>query len=310
MRFVTSGLRYIDIDAYASCIAYQELLNKQGIEALFFSSAAQNESINETIKSWNPKRADEVDYSFLDVDKITVLDVSDPKAFDKNVDLSKVDEVIDHHIGHEKYWSNKIGDKAQIEFIGSVCTIIYERWKQAGLFEEMSTYSARLLVCGILDNTLNFKAAITTDRDINAYEQLLKIADLPEEWPSIYFTENQNHMVSDLSFAIHNDSKYVSYKLYEKPIFFGQLTVWDAADILRKYKKDIETICRNKSEDWAINLISISEGKSYIITDNPKVKEFMLNVLNVSFQGSLGVADRLWLRKEIFACDHNKAISK
>ena len=45
MKIVTSGSRYIDIDAYASCIAYANLLNLKGIEAKAVSTAKINESI-------------------------------------------------------------------------------------------------------------------------------------------------------------------------------------------------------------------------------------------------------------------------
>lgn len=33
MIVITSGSRYIDIDAYATCIGYRELLKLKGIEA-------------------------------------------------------------------------------------------------------------------------------------------------------------------------------------------------------------------------------------------------------------------------------------
>jgi hypothetical protein len=39
MRVVTSGSAYLDIDAFACCIAYAELLNHQGINARAVSSA-------------------------------------------------------------------------------------------------------------------------------------------------------------------------------------------------------------------------------------------------------------------------------
>ena len=39
MVVVTSGKKYIDIDAYASCIAYAKLLNLKGIKARAISTA-------------------------------------------------------------------------------------------------------------------------------------------------------------------------------------------------------------------------------------------------------------------------------
>ena len=45
MIVVTSGSKYLDIDAYAGCIAYAKLLNLKGIKAKAISSAKQNGSI-------------------------------------------------------------------------------------------------------------------------------------------------------------------------------------------------------------------------------------------------------------------------
>ena len=45
MLVITVGKSYIDIDGYASAIAYKELLNMQNIEAKFVSNAVLNYSI-------------------------------------------------------------------------------------------------------------------------------------------------------------------------------------------------------------------------------------------------------------------------
>ncbi len=52
MKVVTSGAAYLDIDAYACCIAYAELLNHQGVEARAVSSAPLNASIPGTVLGW------------------------------------------------------------------------------------------------------------------------------------------------------------------------------------------------------------------------------------------------------------------
>ena len=49
MKIVTSGRRYIDIDAYAGCIAYANLLNLKGISAKAVSTAKINESITPSL---------------------------------------------------------------------------------------------------------------------------------------------------------------------------------------------------------------------------------------------------------------------
>jgi inorganic pyrophosphatase/exopolyphosphatase len=43
------------------------------------------------------------------------------------------------------------------------------------------------MMTAILSNTLNFKAQITKERDIIAYEELREISTLPANWKEIYF---------------------------------------------------------------------------------------------------------------------------
>ena len=51
MEIITSGSRYIDIDAYASIIAYAKLLYLQGKSAIAISRANLNESITPRLRN-------------------------------------------------------------------------------------------------------------------------------------------------------------------------------------------------------------------------------------------------------------------
>ena len=101
---IASGRKYIDIDAYASMIAYRELLETQGYKNASASTAAKlNQSIPPMILDLkyhldkpNTKNAN----------KYIVLDVSNPEFFDKRVNMGNLVEVIDHHTGFEDYWAN------------------------------------------------------------------------------------------------------------------------------------------------------------------------------------------------------------
>lgn len=57
MRVVTSGSAYVDIDAYAGCVTYAELLQVQGNEAEAISTAPLNESISKTVRNWGSPAA-------------------------------------------------------------------------------------------------------------------------------------------------------------------------------------------------------------------------------------------------------------
>ena len=301
MKIVTSGANYLDIDAYACAVAYVELLKLQGEDAIAFSTAPLNESISATVRSWNAPLTN--DYSPSDDDTFILVDVSEPDFLDKTVELDKVIEVIDHHLGFEEYWQERIGDKLHIEFIGAACTLVYERWKASGLFDSMSTLSARLLVCGILDNTLNFGAKVTTPRDIEAYDQLLAKANLPEDWTAQYFSECQASIMQDVANAIQNDTKTVAFKSFKQPVSFGQLVVWDGKQTLAEHQEQLEVTMSAQKSEWFLNVVSVGERTSYFVTDNATIQAWLKNLLGIEFVGSVATADRLWLRKEVVKQD-------
>lgn len=211
MRIVTACFTYVDIDAYAGCIAYAELLRLQGIAAQAVSTAPTNKSVSKTLLSWKPNILSS--HIPSSSDSYTLIDISDPEWFEKFVNLQRVDEVIDHHPGFEEYWQKRIGNRATIETVGAACTQVYEKWKTSGMLHKISASSAGLLMCGILDNTLNLKANITTQRDHDAYNDLLHFANLPADWPAQYFTEVQEAILEDAVHAVKNDTKYIPLKL-------------------------------------------------------------------------------------------------
>lgn len=297
MIIVTSGARYIDIDAYACCVAYAELLNLLGKPALAASTAPWNESIPKSIRGL--KVLISTDYSPQSADQFILVDLSDPAQFDKLVDAERVIEVLDHHPGFEQYWADKVGAGSHIEFIGAAATLIFEQWIQAGKAKQMSRESAVLLVAAILDNTLNFGAGVTTDRDKKAYAFLMKYANLDDKWVAQYFSECQAAILNDLSEALRNDTKYLRFNGLDEQLCLGQMAVWDANSIIANELETITTVLSSMSNTWMTNVISISEGKSYFVTQNDKVKIWIQDVLDVRFEGSVATADKLWLRKEI-----------
>lgn len=308
MRIVTAGYRYLDIDAYAGCIAYAELLNLKGIAAKAATSAPLNESITKTVRSWYVPL--DTGYTNTPGDTFTLIDISEAEYFDTFVDVDRVDEVIDHHPGFEAYWHERIGKNARIEFIGAACTLVYESWEAAGLSDKISQTSARLLVCGILDNTLNFGANVTTERDKKAYASLITKASLPDSWPAHYFMECQEALLKDPNSAIKSDSKIITFHTYKRPMCVGQAVVWEGEKSLSTYQPTMKKILSGLKPDWCMNLISISERKSYFVTDNKDTQEWLATTLGVHFNGTVAAADRLWLRKEIIKTDQQKRPSR
>lgn len=293
MIIVTSGKKYIDIDAYASCIAYAKLLNLKGKKAKAITTAKLNESITTSLKKLTPK-LDE--YKPDKEDTYIIIDVSNKDYFDTIVKEEKIIEIIDHHVGHEEYWKSKLKDKAQIEFIGSVATIIVELYEKENLIEQIKKDLATLLISAILDNTLNLKAKITTKRDIIAYKKLEKIIN-NKTYAEKYFKECQLEINNNLQKAIENDTKIENINSILPPIF-AQLTIWDKNDIL-KNRQTIDGTLNNMGTKWMLNVICLKDGKSYIIAKDLEIQNNIEKLFNKQFKNEIMELGNVWLRKEI-----------
>ena len=294
MILVTSGSKYIDIDAYAGIIAYSNLLRLKGIQSKAVSTAKLNESITSSLLELNTKLDK---YEEKEDNEFIIIDVSNKDYFDDIVQENRIVEVIDHHTGFEEYWKNKLGEKSKIEFIGSVATLIVEDYEKENLLEKMSEDIAILLMSAILDNTLNFQAKVTNERDRIAYTKLQNIANIEENYAEKYFLECQQNIERDLRMAIENDTK-VEKICDLLPTVFGQLTLWNKGFILANKKIVYETL-NHINKEWMMNLISLEDAKSYIIAEDTKVKEGLERLFNKSFEDDILELENVCLRKEI-----------
>ncbi len=296
---VTSGRKYIDVDAYAGIFAYKKLLQSLGYEVYAATTAILNESIPNSIKELG-FQFDEVDFSRPT--KYIVLDVSNPDFFDTFVKEEDIIEIIDHHTGFEEYWKQKTV-KSHIEFIGSIGTILFELFERNGKESLLDDDLCKLLIAGILDNTLNLKSSITTSRDKDAYDKLLRLAHLDEKFGENYFRDCYSNLDSDLEEYLKNDTKIEKVSSY-LPEVFGQLIVLDKEDILKNLNRVYDTF--SEYEEWMLNVISLSDGKSYLFfsgdTSKKKLEELFEKGANTQYLE----LDNCMLRKEIMKLAREK----
>ncbi|MFJ2281213.1 DHH family protein [Pseudomonas sp. NPDC087803] len=295
MKIITSGASYLDIDAYACCIAYAELLNLQGILARAVSSAEPNGSVSPTVLSWGAefhRCSPQVN------DEFVLVDVSDYQHFDPLVVLDQVVEVIDHHPGFERYWAERLGPAADIRPIGAAATLVFQRWQAAGLLSRISEQSAALLATAILDNTLNLTGQMTSEADIEAYEALMQRANLPVNWPEQYFLECQAAIEADLQAALAADLKRFKPDS-NLPQVFAQMTVWDADALLHKHRNEIGGWMARQGDDWLLNIISIRDGKSCLLAEPVLSQQKLDRLLALQWHAAMAVVKPSMLRKEL-----------
>ena len=288
---ITAGKNFIDIDAYSAFIAYRELLKSEGKEVYAITSGEYNESISNLIKEI-PYTLDS--YEPTNEDEFIIVDVSNPEHLDPIVNKENIIEIIDHHTGYEEYWQNKT--TSNIEFIGSVCTQIYELYVAKNKLHLLNTDLCKLLVAGILDNTLDLEASITTKRDIDAYNELLKMGDVDTNWSELYFKSCEETIKEDLIQSLINDIK-IEYTSSYLPEVFGQILLFDKEIIFERIK-EVKELFNSYKSDWIINLICISDSKSYIIASKSS-QERIEKLFNSTFEKDTLVLNKFMLRKEI-----------
>ena len=298
MIYCTTGDGHTDIDAYASCLAYVDLLSQRNKPAKVFFPAKTNYSVPDSLRIFEMENYELV---LSPNDKAIVLDVSVPEVVTKYFPESQILEIIDHHTGYEEYWKEHLGSKAIIEKIGAVATNIFDWWGECWDYGKMSPKIAKLLLAGILDNTLNFNASMSTERDKQASEKLAEIAGIKlMDFTKKYFEEVSKTVLDDLQNSIQNDTKPFHIPKLDLDIVCGQLTVWDGSAVMNQ-KSRIEQAMAELSDTWLCSVINISDKRNFILTNNTKIANYISEILGLKQENDWLVSSKLWLRKEIFA---------
>lgn len=290
---VTTGKRFCDIDGLACVTAYSEIPE---VPPLAVITSTLNHSISKEIRQWplNIVRhfEDEPDTSYV------IVDVSEPDQFPPFVKNERIVEIIDHHVGFEDYWRKKIGEKVKIEEIGACATQIWEEYKLRKPGVKISSLSANLLYTAILSNTLNFQSFWTTERDRKAYGELKAYTNLPPNWISVYYLDQEREVYQKPEVVLKNDTKVQIIKGMK--CTFGQIELYNSRDFLKQFSGLIESVLKEYgSEAWILSSPCISEGRNYIFTKNKTLKDLISRVMQVSFEKDVGITRKIWTRKEI-----------
>ncbi len=294
---ITAGSSYLDIDAYACCVAMKELLELKGQSAVAYSNAPCNYSVSESLIEDGqmvkvlPSDLSEASFRYV------IVDVSDPEFIKNAVPLDAVFAVYDHHVGFEAYWKERIGDNSHIEFIGAAATLIYREWKKSGVQDMISRPTSLLLIAAILDNTLNLTSSNTTPEDIDTFNELCKKENIDESWCAAYFSEVQKSVESELKSAIFNDIKYIRNNGV-LPSRVAQLCVWDANSILDRLP-EIRQWFSFDADGWMLNLIDLKRRCSYFVCDDSRCQKEIARVFGVCFESGVAKSSISYLRKEI-----------
>ena len=206
---------------------------------------------------------------FLDAPKHNVILVDHNEASQsiKGLETANIVEIIDHHrLGALK---TTIPIYMDIEPLGSTCTIVYQQYLKHNM--KPNEIEAKVLLAGLISDTVILKSPTTTKIDVEAAHELSKIAkvDLNE------FAQKMFSSMGGLTVDAANEKIESDFKIYTEngvSVGIGQcevVTLRDLDNYKEAYLKVLDEVRLKNSLNWAMLMITdvIKETSVLLTTD-------------------------------------------
>lgn len=210
--------------------------------------------------------------SFLEkpATKLIMVDHNENDQAVSGVEEAEVVEIVDHH----RLGAAKTRNPIFIccEPLGSTCTIVYKLFMRNDV--EVSSDIAKVLLSGIVSDTIMLKSPTTTFEDYTAVQDLLSIAGVDDmyQFGETMFSGGASLANSEARAMIEGDFK--RYK--ESGVSFGigqseVTTLDDVEDYRARYLDELEMIKKAYNLDWALFLVTdvVKENSVLLLTSMP-----------------------------------------
>jgi manganese-dependent inorganic pyrophosphatase len=209
--------------------------------------------------------------------KVVMVDHNELKQSIEGLEEADIVEIIDHHRLDAEKTSRPIFIAS--EPVGSTCTIIYHqflRWRAP-----LDSMTARMLLAGIISDTVILKSPTTTRQDVIAVEALCSIAGIPDVKK---FGEDLFKAAAVLGKADPKKVVEGDFKVYdEQGVRFGigQVEVTTLAqvdEVKETYLKQLEETKRSHRLEWALLLVTdvIKEDSVLFSTSYPRKEKSLV----------------------------------
>ncbi len=286
-----------DIDGVAGAFAYAEFLMNAGKTCEMRVIGEVHEEARYVLDRFNIQRPIVIPNADA-YNEVIIIDASDLHGLEGKIAPEKVIEIIDHRKIHE---AEKFPNaKVQIELVGAAATLIAEKFMEKNI--EISKESAILLYAAIISNTLNFKGAVSTDRDMRVSKWLNKTAQLPAPFISELFTAKSDLSGEKLKERIEGDFAWFIFG--EKRLGIGQIEMIGGNTLIKEREAEIleslETIKKRMNLDYIfLNIIELEELKNILVADDILIKTLLEKILGLTFQGAIAETPSMLMRKQI-----------
>lgn len=212
---------------------------------------------------------------FLDAPKYKVImvDHNEPAQSIEGIETADVIEIIDHH--RLDAVSTTMPIFIDAEPLGSTCTIIYQQYIRHGIMPD--AYAARVMLTGIISDTLILRSPTTTAYDLSTVEMLARIAKVPSVEA---FGEKLFSITDNLEIQDPEESILADFKKYESggiKMGVGQCevtTLGNVGNYAAKYLETLEAIRVREGLDWTLLMITdVLREKSVLLASEHKANK-------------------------------------
>lgn len=281
-----------DLDGVACAYAYAKLLNIIDCNNQYFAGIYGRPQIEARFLLEKFQIADGIEYNSIDnFDKFIIVDASDIIGMPGIIRPEDVIEVIDHRTTHraaELFPHAKI----QIEPVGAAATLIFEKFQ-----EDIPDNAMALIYGAIFSNTLNFKAAVVSQRDlaaVNYIEHHLNIKGLISEM----FEYKTKYLADNLAEVLRDD-----FKVFGK-LAILQIEGYDFSNLVVGKIGVIKEVLMELKQTYNLKYIfltaaDIKNNHNIFVTIDEPTKTLLAKTMSLSFDGNIARNDKLLLRKEM-----------
>lgn len=205
---------------------------------------------------------------------VILVDHNEPAQSIQGIETANLVEIIDHH--RLDALKTELPIFIDAEPLGSTCTIVYQLFIRNML--KPTPYEAKVLLTGMLSDTLVLKSPTTTQTDIDSAYALADLCGVDvTEFGLTMFRNMERLSTQDPEKAILSDFK--RYNEHGVTIGIGQCEVTTLKD-LQEYKaifmEALESIRAKNGLDWAVIMITnVIKENSILLTTNYRTVKYL-----------------------------------
>lgn len=193
---------------------------------------------------------------FLDSPSYHVIMVDHNEAGQsiKGIETATIREIVDHH--RLDAVKTELPILIDARPLGSTCTIVWQQYMAHDVMPDPDT--AKMLLTGVLSDTLILKSPTTTETDRKTVQQLAKLCGVDyQKFGEMLYSVTSNLATKDPETAIMSD-----FKMYEgsgAKVGIGQCettTLYNIDDYADTYLKMLETVRDKNGLDWAMLMVT------------------------------------------------------